>query len=157
MGEVELLDQLLVRAGLVQRVEVLTVQVLDQRLFQAHGVVGLVNERRYRLKSCSPGGAEATFAGDQLVLFRPDLSHQNRLKNTNRLDRVDESGQTLLTELVTGLERVRADPGERHLAEHGAAGDAGVGGMSAPSPLPRPLRRTTADLLRELSVGNGAS
>jgi hypothetical protein len=109
----------LICAGLVKRVEVLTMQILDQSLFETHCVVGLMNERGYRLESCATRGTETAFPCDQLVFIRTDLSHQNRLKNANRLDRVHERGQALLTKLVAGLERVRADTGEWHFTEHG--------------------------------------
>lgn len=117
------LDQLLIRASFVQRVEVFTVQILYQRFFQTHRVVGLVNERRYRLESCTPRRTEATFSCDQLVFVRPDLSHQDWLKDANRLDRVDKRGQALLPKLVTRLERVRADASKWHLTKHGTGGN----------------------------------
>ncbi len=46
VGEVEVLDELLIGGGLVERVEVLPVEVLDEGLLEARRVVGDLDERR---------------------------------------------------------------------------------------------------------------
>ena len=125
MRQVELLDQLLVGAGFVERVEVLPVQVLHESLFEAHGVVGLVHEGRDRLQPSPPRGPEATFARDQFELVRTDLTHEHGLEDADGLDGVDEGGEALLAELVARLERVRPDSGEGNLAEHRLGRDTG--------------------------------
>jgi hypothetical protein len=111
MGEIELLDQLLVSTGLIERVQVLAVQVLDEGLFETHGIISLMDECRDRLESCASRSAVAALAGNEFELFRPDLSHEHRLEDADGLDRVHKGGQALLAELVAGLEWVRPDPG----------------------------------------------
>ena len=46
MGQAEVLDELLVRAGFLERVELLALEVLDQRLLERRAVVGLPDRAR---------------------------------------------------------------------------------------------------------------
>jgi hypothetical protein len=116
--QAELFDQLLICTGLVERVEILPVQIFHEGLFEAHGIVGLVHKGRNRLKSGTSRSPASTLTGDELELLRADLPHKNGLENADRFNRINESGQPLFPELVAWLERVRPDTGERDLPEH---------------------------------------
>ena len=67
VGAGEVLEQLLVRRRLLQRVELRPVQVLQQRVAQHVGVVGLPHDRRDRVQARLLGRAPAALAHDQLV------------------------------------------------------------------------------------------
>jgi hypothetical protein len=110
MSEVELFDQLLISTGLVKRVEIFAMQVLYQRLFETHSVVGLMDKSRYALQPGSTSSPATTLPSNQLIVVWPDLTHQHGLKDADRPDRVDERRQPLFTKLVPRLVRIRADP-----------------------------------------------
>ena len=109
VGEAEVLDELLVGGGLLERVEVVAVEVLDQRLLERGGVVGLADERRDGLEADPPGRPPAALARDQLVLVVADRAHQHRLEHADLADRVGERAERLLVEVVPRLEPVRPD------------------------------------------------
>ena len=66
VGEAEVLDELLIRGRLFERVEVLAVQDLDQGLFEGVGVFDLAHDGGDVLQSGPLGRAPATLARDQL-------------------------------------------------------------------------------------------
>jgi hypothetical protein len=105
MGQLELLDQPVQGIGLFQRVEVLALDVLDQR----HGDGGAVRPRRGPRRG-SPGQAgqlrraPAALAGDDLVacLCRADRPHHDGLHHTLGLDGVGQILQRLLMHVMRG-------------------------------------------------------
>ena len=66
VGQLEVLDQLLEGRRLLERGEIVPVQVLDQRLLDRADVVGVAHDRRHGGETGSLGGAPAPLAGDQL-------------------------------------------------------------------------------------------
>jgi hypothetical protein len=108
VGEPEVLDELLVGGGLLERVEVVPVQVLDERVFQRGGVVGLAHQRRNGLEPHPPGGAPPPLPRDDLVPV-VDGTNENRLQHADLADRVGERPERLLVEVVPRLEAVGAD------------------------------------------------
>ena len=68
VGVAELLDELLIGGRLFEDVEILAVEVLDQRLLEAVGVVRCLDQDRDRLETGPPGGPPPSLAGDQLEL-----------------------------------------------------------------------------------------
>ena len=100
LGEAEVLDELLVGGGLLERVEVLAVEVLDQRLLERR-------RRRRRSRTMAGMAVEAgplgrpppPLPGDQLVgavAGRPD---QDRLQHAELADRGGQRRQRLLVEV----------------------------------------------------------
>ena len=86
MGQPELVNELLIGRRLLQRVEVLAVKVLDQRLLEAGDVPGVgLYEYRDGLQPGAACGAPAALPGDQLValLFTVDFAHQHRLEESH--------------------------------------------------------------------------
>jgi len=62
LGQTEIFHQLLVGRGLFERVEILAMQVLDQRMLEGGGVFDLPNDRPNVQQSGSFCGAPATLA-----------------------------------------------------------------------------------------------
>ena len=116
LGVGEVFDQLLVRGGFFQGVQVLAMEVLHQRLFQQCLIVSGADHHRNRPQTRPLGGAEAPFARDQLVpvVERP---HQNRLQHPQLLDRIRQPLEGLFVERTPGLVRVRSDQLNRNLSQ----------------------------------------
>jgi hypothetical protein len=117
VGQLEVFDELLIGSGLVERVQILSLQVFDERLLEAGDIIDRADDRGDRREAGSPGRSVATFASDDLVLAGRELPDEYRLENTDRLDRVDQSSKGLLVELLPRLKGVRLDLIERELNE----------------------------------------
>ena len=89
VGQAEVLDELLVRGGLLERVELVAVEVLDERLLERGGVVGLADQRRDRLEADPPGRPPAALTRDQLVAVA-HRAHEHRLEHADLADRVGQ-------------------------------------------------------------------
>ena len=70
MRVLELVEQAADRLRLLERVEVLALDVLDQRHHRCRFVRDLLDEHRYFVQAGQLGGAETPLAGDDLVLMR---------------------------------------------------------------------------------------
>jgi hypothetical protein len=90
VSEIEVFDELLVRCRFIERVQILALQVLDERLLQAGDVIDLSDDGGDRRETGTAGSPVAALSSDDLVLARAELPNQNRLENTDRLDRIDE-------------------------------------------------------------------
>ena len=153
MRQVEVLDQLLVGGGFLEGVQFLTLDVLDDRLLEDRGVVGVADDRGDGLESDPPGRAPPPLARDELepVALLPD---EHGLEDPHFADRLGQRGERLLVEVLAGLLRVGPDRGGRDLLQARAALMVPVG-ISAPSPLPSPPGRAITHLLGEFPVGHG--
>ena len=134
MGQREVLDQLLVGRGLLERVEVGPVDVLDERLLERGDVVALADERRHPTDPQPAGRPPAALAGDELELVtdRPD---EHRLEDADLTDRLGQLVEQLLVEALTRLVRVRPDRRGVDLAEPARRLRAGTGGDECPESL----------------------
>ena len=105
LGMAIVVDQALVGLRLLDRVEVLPLDILDQSDFECLVVAELADDRRYVVQPRPLGRAPAPFAGDDLeaVAMRAD---DDRLDHAARLDGGGELGQSLLGEDPAGLARV---------------------------------------------------
>ena len=90
VGQAEVLDELLVGGGFLERVEVVAVDVLDQRLLERGGVVGLAHQRRNGLQPDPPGRPPPPLPRDELVLPVARRAHEHRLEHADLADRVGE-------------------------------------------------------------------
>src|ERR1700761_208414 len=134
VGGAEVVQQLLVRSGLLQGVKLLPVQVLHQRVAQQVGVGGLPHDRRNVLEIGSLAGPPATLTHDELVVTGHDLADNNRLEQP---DLADGGGQLVQRVLIEGrprLTRVRRDRSGGSLGEVGADDWLSVGGLIAGAP-----------------------
>ena len=89
LRELELLDELGVTLGFFDGIEVLALEVLDERQFQHGAVVGLAEDDRHLGQAEQLGRPPAAFARNQLqpvVAF----AHDKRLHNALFLDRVGQ-------------------------------------------------------------------
>ena len=80
LGEAELVDELPVGARRLDRVEVLALEVLDERELELLAVGELADDRRDPLEAGQPGGPDASLAGDELVAVER-LGHEDRLED----------------------------------------------------------------------------
>jgi hypothetical protein len=87
VGRAEVVQQLLVRRGLLQGVELLTVQVLHQRVPQHVVVMSRANDGGNGVQAGSLGRAPAPFAHDQLVAGAAEAAHHHWLKESDLGDR----------------------------------------------------------------------
>jgi hypothetical protein len=115
MSKTEVLDELLIRGGLLKGIEVLAVQILDQSLLNAQDVADGSHQGRNRLQTGSPGGSPPAFTCDQLVAVVSQGTDKNRLEDTQLADGRSERSHWLLVELRPRLVWVRSDVGNRDL------------------------------------------
>jgi hypothetical protein len=117
VGEVELLDQPVQRLRLLQRVEVLALDVLDQRHRHHGAVVDRAHHRRDLPQARLLRSAPAAFAGDDLVTHATavatDFADHDRLDHALRLDRLGQLVELGRVHAGTRLELARLQPGHR--------------------------------------------
>ncbi len=124
LGDAEVFEQLLVRARLLQCVQLGAVKILEQSIPQ-HRVVGSVaHDRRNRLEAGNRGCSQPSLAHDQLVLRLAGgrcraLAHDDRLQNAELTHRVHELGELIFSELGARLLRVGHDVARRDRGEPG--------------------------------------
>ena len=95
-------------AGLVDRVEVLALEVLDHRQLEDALIVEVEDARGDLVEVGLDAGAEPTLAGDELVA-QPDGPDQDRLEHAVLPERVGQRGDLRRVELAARLERVGID------------------------------------------------
>ncbi|MDQ0697342.1 hypothetical protein QF048_003784 [Streptomyces sp. W4I9-2] len=117
MGALEVLEQLVVRSGLFQRVQLSPVEVLQQRVEQQLLVVRGADDGGNPLQARFTAGPPPTLTHDELVAVRAHLPDDDRLEKADFLDGDDQLGQRVLVEYLTGLARVRGDRPDRQLGE----------------------------------------
>src|SRR5262249_48679544 len=147
------LDQGCQRLGLLERREVLTLEVLDERDLQR--VATLANHRRQAIQPRQLRRPEATLTGQQLVSPLGAPTHHDRLQQTPFEDRRPQLGELVPGEIPAWLLWIRLHGCERHYREHralpppngcgdrqGASRPLGLGHLrphTPPPPRPAPL------------------
>ena len=114
VGVVELVDETLDGAGLLQRVQVLALDVLDQGQGQGVLVTDFLDDDRYRLQLGERRGAETPFAGDDLVAPVVDGTDHQGLQQAMLMDRVRQLLQGGFVHagaglVAPGLQQVQGD------------------------------------------------
>lgn len=117
VGAVEVLEQLVVGGGLLQRVELGAVEVLQQRVEEKLFVLGGPHDGGDGLQARLAAGAPPALAHDQLVTAGAQLADHDRLEEADLLDGGDQFGEGVLVEDLPGLARVGGDGVERQLGE----------------------------------------
>src|SRR5690606_34816193 len=123
VGGAEVLEELLVRGRLLQRVELLPVQVLHEGVTEQVVVAGVADDRRDGLQPGHLGRPPAALAHDELVLVltaRRRRAGGDRLQETDGADRLGELRQGLLVEVLARLARVDRDGADGQFGEVGA-------------------------------------
>jgi hypothetical protein len=92
----------------LHRVEVLALDVLDDRKFEPIGRRHIENDGRQRLSARKLAGTESTLAHDELESI-PRLAHDHRLQHTMLADRTCQLCKTQRVELSARLVWVRID------------------------------------------------
>jgi hypothetical protein len=98
VGQPEILDQLLVGAGLLERVEVLAMQVFDQCLLHAVDVRDVPHDGRDGGHPGALGGSPAALPRYQLVFAVRNRPHQDGLQDAHLPDRRGQRSQRFLVE-----------------------------------------------------------
>ena len=124
----EVVEELLVGGGLLQRVELRPVEVLQERVPQHVLVVGAPDDGRDGGLPRLPGGPQPALPHDQLVggcvarrraLRRRDLPHHHGLEDPQLADAGHQLGQLVLVEDLAGLARVGTYRIDGYLGEGG--------------------------------------
>ena len=102
LGMAVIARQPLIRLRLFDRVEILALDILDQRDLERFGIVELADDDRDFVKPCPLRCAPPSFAGDDLitVLIRP---HHDRLDQSPGGDRSRQFVQQRLVEMAARL------------------------------------------------------
>ena len=138
MGVPELLDELLVGGSLLEDVEILTMQVLDQRLLETSRFIGRLNQHRDGLEARPPGCPPPSFAGDQLEFVggvTADLPHQHGLEDAQLLDGSSQRGHGVLVEGDPRLSGVGLDAPDRYVTKGRRPITGHLGGDQGAEPL----------------------
>jgi hypothetical protein len=114
VGDPEVEQELLVRGGLFERVQVGAVDVLDEGVAEQVLLGGLADHGRDRREAGCLGGPEAALAHDELVAV-PDGPGHDRLEDADGADAVRQLGQLVLVERGPWLLRVGIDQLQRQL------------------------------------------
>ena len=140
LGEPELVDELAVCLGRLERIEVLALQVLDERELELVAVGELPDDGRDALQAGELGGPEPALAGDELVAV-DGLGDEDRLEDAVLRDAAGERGELLRVEALARLMRVRPDARDRR-CRWCRAGRARVAGSATRDPGPGPGGRS---------------
>ena len=104
-----MLHQAAVALRLLQRGQVLPLQVFNQRQLPHLLVVGLYHNSRNLTEPGQPAGAPAPLAGNDLVHPAGQAAHHHRLQHAVLPDGIRQLGQRLGLEGLAGLLLVRLD------------------------------------------------
>ncbi len=107
VGQAEVIQQLAVRHGLLDGVEVGAVDVLDERLGEQLGVLGVAHHDGDLGQPSEACRAEAPFAGDDLVAPGGVGARNDRLQHADLAQAVGQLAEERVVEAVTRLARVR--------------------------------------------------
>src|SRR5206468_2426102 len=113
--EPELPEERLERLGLLDRVQILSVDVLDQRFAEEVGIPRIPKDDRDARQSGRLRGPEASLSGDELVPPIPRTTHDERLQDPDLPDRRCQGRDGLVVEPGPWLLRIRRDRVDRHL------------------------------------------
>ena len=121
LGEPEFVDELAVGIGRLDRVEILALEVLDERELELIAIGELAHERRDALEAGGLGRPQAPLAGDELVAV-DRLGHEDRLEDAVLGDARRERREAVRIEALARLMRVGLDPRDRDLEGPGLSG-----------------------------------
>ena len=106
LAEPELLDELPICFGSLERIEVFPLEVLDQRDLELLAIGELPDDRRDALDAGRLRGAEATLTGHELVAVE-GFGDEDRLEHAMLEDARGQRRQAFWVEALARLERVR--------------------------------------------------
>jgi hypothetical protein len=112
--EAEIVDQLAKALGSFDRIEVLALQVLDERELELRSLVEVANERGDSLETGVERSPNAALTGDQLIAI-DRLSDEDGLEHAVLADARRERGHLGRVEMSPRLLWVRSDAHDRDL------------------------------------------
>ena len=110
----KLADQLRVALGFFERIEILALQIFDQRQLQHGAIIRLTDDHRHLAQTQKLRRAPASFTGDEFELLA-FLADKQRLNDASLPDRVGEFAQCFWRKILARLQRTRTNPVQRHL------------------------------------------
>ena len=143
LRQTELVGELAIGVSLLHGVQVGTLYVLDDRDSKLIALGHLANDRRDVVEAGHLRRPDAALARDKLIAVE-DFGDEHRLKNAVDGDAGGERLERTLLDLLAGLVRIAADPGDGNLdrSPSGGAGLRDQGPESAPeSGVPLEVRR----------------
>jgi hypothetical protein len=134
VGDIELVEQLLVGRRLFQRVQLRSVDVFQEGVTQQIVVGRFSHDRGDSGQACRLGRAPAPLPHDELIARsarRVECADHDRLHEAELADRVHEFGERFVVEHLTRLARVRLDQSRINFAVHRADVGRGAGGCGS--------------------------
>ena len=114
LAQPEVVDQLAIGVGGLERIEILALEVLDEGELELIAIGELPHDGRDPLETGRLGGAKAALAGDELVAI-DRFGDEDRLEDAVLRDARGQRRQSLGIEALPGLMRVGLDPRGRDL------------------------------------------
>ena len=110
------IDQLAIALRLLDRIQILTLDILDQRDLGRSRIIDLADDRRNGMQPGALRSSPSALAGDDLeaVTVR---TKQDRLKDAPLCDRIGELVDRLFLELATRLLRIGANTPDLDLTD----------------------------------------
>ena len=112
------LHHITIALRLLQKAEVLALDIFDECHHGAIAVADLHEDCRDSFQTCQLGGAQAAFSGDQFIGTAAHFTDGNRLQNTVGADAVRQLLQCSAVEVFSRLIGVRADFMYGQLKDH---------------------------------------
>ena len=116
LRHIEFFQKLLVSSRLFQRIQLHTVNILQQRVAQHGTIVGFPHNRRNGLQTGFAGGAPTALTHDDLKTgIISGATHHNRLHEAEFVDGVHQFGECFLIKNLARLMRVWHNLADRNL------------------------------------------
>ena len=113
LAMIEFDDQLFVRHRFFDRVQILALDIFDQRNLERFRIGKFADHHGDFVQSCALGGTPAALAGDDLISLAA-RTHHDRLNDAMRCDRLGQFVQRCLIEMAARLSGVRGERADRH-------------------------------------------
>jgi hypothetical protein len=114
LGQTEFVDQLAIRKRLIDRIEIRSLDVLDERDLELVPVSQLPDERRDPLEAREARGPHAALSGDELIAVE-GLGDEHRLQDAVLADARGQLLKAGVVHVPPRLVRVGGDPREGHV------------------------------------------
>ena len=107
LGQAVVLQQAVIALRLLHRVEILALEIFNERQLHGLPVIGLYYQSRNLRQSCHSGRPPAPLSGDDLVIAgMGHLPHRQGLQNAMFPNGVRQSLKLFFIEIPTGLVRI---------------------------------------------------
>ncbi len=116
LGVAELGDETLIALGLLERVQILALHILDEREFERVAVAHFAQQHRHFVQLGALRRAPAPLAGEDLEFAGAARvrAHQKRLQHALRRDRLRQRVERFLVEAPARLEAAGVEALDRH-------------------------------------------